>query len=301
MQFRRSCPEPPKLSGKEPGSNLTFSIGKCLPRTVRSVKSGISQVSNKAVTISAVKSGSTITSINWTVGNASGTSTDVDSEGCAHVYLAPIYSNYYFVNFHLGARSETTAETLLARKLIVLGNSNHTDVKISDIEAPSNDPIHVVFIGWEENTGTAQNPNWTLIRTIDANNNTIIDPGKDGKYITVGAQTVDLYPFFVQARYIKFNIGASGNGALFLGPQLIFTSDNAVSDEYALSSLPTTTRNGYIFDGWYTGADGTGHQITDAQGNVINNDYVYGNPKEYEVKNGKLYAYEALDELEFHA
>ncbi|MBR4914813.1 MAG: InlB B-repeat-containing protein [Clostridiales bacterium] len=256
---------------------------------------------DKAVTISAVKSGSTITSINWTVGNASGTSTDVDSEGCAHVYLAPIYSNYYFVNFHLGARSETTAETLLARKLIVLGNSNHTDVKISDIEAPSNDPIHVVFIGWEENTGTAQNPNWTLIRTIDANNNTIIDPGKDGKYITVGAQTVDLYPFFVQARYIKFNIGASGNGALFLGPQLIFTSDNAVSDEYALSSLPTTTRNGYIFDGWYTGADGTGHQITDAQGNVINNDYVYGNPKEYEVKNGKLYAYEALDELEFHA
>ena len=256
---------------------------------------------DKAVTISAVKSGSTITSINWTVGNASGTSTDVDSEGCAHVYLAPIYSNYYFVNFHLGARSETTAETLLARKLIVLGNSNHTDVKISDIEAPSNDPIHVVFIGWEENTGTAQNPNWTLIRTIDANNNTIIDPGKDGKYITVGAQTVDLYPFFVQARYIKFNIGASGNGALFLGPQLIFTSDNAVSDEYALSSLPTTTRNGYIFDGWYTGADGTGHQIADAQGNVINNDYVYGNPKEYEVKNGKLYAYEALDELEFHA
>ena len=256
---------------------------------------------DKAVTVSAVKSGTTITSINWTVGNVSGTCTDVDSEGCAHVYLAPIYSNYYFVNFHLGARGETTAETLLSRKLIVLGNSNQTQVKISDIEAPSNDPIHVVFIGWEENTGTAQNPNWTLIRTIDANNNTIIDPGKDGKYITVGAQTVDLYPFFVQARYIKFNIGPSGNGALFLGPQLIFTSDNAISDEYSLSSLPTTTRNGYIFDGWYTGADGTGHQITDAQGNVINNDYVYGNPKEYEVKNGKLYAYEALDELEFHA
>ena len=54
---------------------------------------------DKKVTVSAVKSGSTITSINWTVGNASGTSTNIDSEGCAHVYLAPIYSNYYFVNF----------------------------------------------------------------------------------------------------------------------------------------------------------------------------------------------------------
>ena len=257
---------------------------------------------DKTVSVSAVKSGSTITAINWTVGNASGTSTDIDSEGCAHVYLAPIYSNYYFVNFHLGARSETTAETLLSRKLIVLGNSNQTDVKVSDVEAPSNDPVHVVFIGWEEDTGTEQNPEWTLIRTIDSHNQAVIDPGKDGKYITVGAKTVDLYPFFVQARYINFNIGPSGNGALFLGPQLIFTSDEAQGDEYALTTLPTTTRNGYTFGGWYTGPDGTGHQVTDGSGNILNTqDYSVGNPVEYEIIGGKLKAYDALDELEFYA
>ena len=257
---------------------------------------------DKTVSVSAVKSGGTITAINWTVGNASGTSTDIDSEGCAHVYLAPIYSNYYFVNFHLGARSETTAETLLSRKLIVLGNSNHTEVKVSDVEAPSNDPVHVVFIGWEENTGTEQNPEWTLIRTIDSHNQEIIDPGKDGKYITVGAKTVDLYPFFVQARYINFNIGPSGNGALFLGPQLIFTSDEAQGDEYALTTLPTTTRNGYTFGGWYTGPDGTGYQVTDGTGNILNTqDFSVGNPMEYEVTGGKIIAYDALDELEFYA
>ncbi|MBR4948123.1 MAG: InlB B-repeat-containing protein [Clostridiales bacterium] len=259
---------------------------------------------DKAVSISAVRSGDTITSINWTVGNASGTCTDIDSEGCAHVYLAPIYSNYYFVNFHLGAHTESTAETLLSRKLIVLGNSNQTEVKISDVEAPSNDPVHIVFIGWEQNVGTAQDPDWELIRTIDTNNQEIIDPGKDGKYITVGAKTVDLYPYFVQARYINFNIGPSGNGALFLGPQLIFTSDESEGDEYALDSLPTTTRNGFTFGGWYTGPDGTGHQITDAQGVVIDDDYVVkdsNNKKLYEIKDGKIYAYNALDELEFYA
>lgn len=262
---------------------------------------------DKTVSVSAVRSGDTITSINWAVGNASGTCTDIDSAGCAHVYLAPIYSNYYFVNFHLGARTETTAETLLSRKLIVLGNSNQTEVKISDVEAPSNDPVHVVFIGWEENTGTEQNPVWNLNRTIDSHNQAIVDPGKDGKYITVGAKTVDLYPFFVQARYINFNIGPSGNGALFLGPQLIFTSDDAEGDEYALDFLPTTTRNGFAFAGWYTEADGTGHQITDGQGNIIDDDYVVNGSYmgtvsvAYEVKNGKLYAYNALDEVTLYA
>ena len=263
---------------------------------------------DKTVSVSAVRSGDTITAINWTVGNVSGTCTDVDSEGCAHVYLAPIYSNYYFVNFHLGAHTESTAETLLSRKLIVLGNSNQTEVKVSDVSAPSNDPVHIVFIGWEQNIGTEQDPDWELIRTIDTNNQAIIDPGKDGKYITVGAKTVDLYPYFVQARYINFNIGPSGNGALFLGPQLIFTSDKAEgSDMYALSSLPTTTRNGYSFEGWYTGADGTGHQITDYNGDIIDDNYVVNGSYmgtesvAYEVKGGKLYAYNALDEVTFYA
>ena len=100
-----------------------------------------------------------------------------------------------------------------------------------------------------------------MIRTIDSNGEEIIQPGKDGTYITAGAATIDLYPHFVQARYINFDIGPSGNGALFVKPQLIYTSDDAEGDEYALTSLPTTTRNGFIFGGWYTEADGAGGTI----------------------------------------
>ncbi len=254
---------------------------------------------DKDVTVSSVKSGSTITSIKWTVGNASGTCTDVDSEGCAHVYLAPIYSNYYFVNFHLGSYDSTTGETLLSRKLIVLGSSHQTEVKVSDIQSPSSDPVHVVFIGWERNTGTAQNPNWELIRTIDSNNEEIIQPGKDGTYLTAGAETIDLYPHFVQARYINFNIGPSGNGALFVKPQLIFTSDDAEGDEYALTSLPTTTRNGFIFGGWYTEADGAGVQVTNAEGTVRTEASI--NEAGFKVSNGKIYAYDELDSKTLYA
>ena len=264
---------------------------------------------DKNVNVSAVRgSNNSITSINWTVGNASGTSTDIDSEGCAHVYLAPIYSNYYFVNFHLGARGETTAETLLSRKLIVLGSSNQTHVKISDVKAPGNDPVHIVFIGWEQNTGTDQNPEWTLIRTIDDSNNEI------ETNLTVGPKTVELYPYFVQARYINFNIGASGNGAFYLGPQLMFTSDAVGdSDQYAVDTLPVTTRAGYAFDGWFT-ADDT--RITNADGSIVNTpisvngSYTDKNGNSYsgvayEIKsvNGdwKLFVYNALDELTLYA
>ena len=269
---------------------------------------------DKKVTVSAVKSGSTITSINWTVGNASGTSTDIDSEGCAHVYLAPIYSNYYFVNFHLGEKGTSIGDTLLSRKLIVLGSSNQTEVKVSDVQSPSNDPVHVVFIGWDRYNGSSETPE--LIRTIDSNGEEIIQPGKDGTYITAGAATIDLYPHFVQARYINFNIGPSGNGALFVKPQLIYTSNDAQGDEYAVTSLPMTTRNGFIFGGWYTEPDGAGIQITEAvdddddgrvkvKANVsiieYNNEYAGNDKRSFKVEGGQIYAYDALDSKTLYA
>lgn len=252
---------------------------------------------DKNVTVSAVKSGSTITSINWTVGNASGTctGTDIDSEGCAHVYLAPIYSNYYFVNFHLGEKGTSIGDTLLSRKLIVLGSSNQTEVKVSDVQSPSNDPVHVVFIGWDRYNGSTPE----LIRTIDSNGEEIIQPGKDGTYITAGAATIDLYPHFVQARYINFDIGPSGNGALFVKPQLIYTSDDAEGDEYAVTSLSTTSRNGFTFGGWYTEADGAGVQITGADGNVLTTASV--NEPGFKVSGGKIKAYDVLDSKTLYA
>ena len=252
---------------------------------------------DKNVIVSAVKSGSTITSIKWTVGNASGTctGTDIDSEGCAHVYLAPIYSNYYFVNFHLGEKGTSIGDTLLSRKLIVLGSSNQTEVKVSDIQSPSNDPVHVVFIGWDRYNGSTPE----LIRTIDSNGEEIIQPGKDGTYITAGAATIDLYPHFVQARYINFDIGPSGNGALFVKPQLIYTSDDAEGDEYAVTSLSTTSRNGFSFGGWYTEEDGAGVQITDSSGNVLSTASV--NEPGFKVSGGKIKAYDALDSKTLYA
>jgi len=302
---------------------------------------------DRIVTISEVAydGSGAVTSLKWTVDGASQTVTEnIDADGCAHVYLAPIYNNYYFVNFHLGAVGETTASTIMARKLIVLGNSQQTDIRIGDIKAPSNDPIHVIFIGWEHNTGTEQDPVWTLERTIGDNNEEIQQPGKDGTYITTGAVNVDLYPRFVQARWINFNLGNGGNGSAYLGPQFMYTSDDVDGDEYARTDFATTTRTGYRFDGWYVNAcminneimnlNGPYSHTTTVEGNPVTTNYTqaikitnadgsvvtgttikgYANAQgeivyietpgyelAFEVKDGKMYVYNALSELPFYA
>ena len=290
---------------------------------------------DRTVTISDVvqDSNGAVTSLKWTVDGVSQTVTEnIDADGCAHVYVAPIYNNYYFVNFHLGERGEPTAETIMARKLIVLGNSQQTEIRIGDIKAPSNDPVHVIFIGWEHNTGTAQDPVWTIERTIDTTNNEIVQPGKDGTYLTVGPKTVDLYPHFVQARWINFNYGSSGNGSVYQAPQFMYTSDDAVADEFAIDSVDTTVRSGYTFGGWYVNAHmvdseilnlngpestySQAIQITDPSGNIVTGttitgyanalgELVYtptaGYEKAFEVKGGKLYVYAALNELTVYA
>jgi|GEM_PF-3222572 len=295
-----------------------------------------------------------VTKITWTVNGITGTTDEVnaviDNDGCAHIYLAPIYSNYHFVNFHLGGRDETTTrENVMARKLAVLGNSNQTEVRVSDITAPSTDPQHVIFVGWERYIGPkngtdadyANVHNWeSVIRTIDENGNEINEPGKVGTYFLVKAEyfdenrpNIDLFPVFVQARWINFDIGAAGNGALYLGPQFMYTSDfaNGTEDDFPLAKLPVTTRYGYTFGGWFTEADGAGVQITDASGNILtgitvtarvhNTDDGAGHITQtltydnipataaeiangeigFTIVNGQLRVYEALEDATLHA
>ena len=276
---------------------------------------------DKVVSVSATKdSNGAIQSITWSIDGVSDTITDtsmIDADGCAHVYLAPIYENYHFVNFHLGSYGETTATNIMARKLAVFGNDSTTSVRIGDITAPSTDPVHQIFVGWEYDIN-AHNDNpaqFVTVSTIDMSGNEIVQPGKDGTYLDVTADDVDLYPVFVQARWINFSLGASGNGALYVGPQFMYTSDY---DDYPLEGkLPVPTRNGYDFDGWYLSEDadknGTGVKIAEADGSIVNGvsgaEFIYpdgsslsdGTTEFRITADGKLYVYEALNELTLYA
>ncbi len=232
---------------------------------------------------------------------------EADELGCAHVYLAPLYEDYYFVNFHMdSAGSESGLKnSLLTRKLIVFGNDSQADVRIGNVMCPSPDARHLVFVGWqEEDAGT------NYYATVDEDGNEVNSAGSsDGYYITVeknpgeSSYAYDLYPVFAEARWIYYNTGMSGNGSSYVGAQYRLTNDEGMGN--SLTSLPVPTRPGYVFKGWYTEQDsefnGTGTQLTDGNGEFtddIKGQTIYsGSDKAYEVTpDGNLYFYRGLSQ-----
>ena len=202
--------------------------------------------------------------VHWSLGGISGAG-KVDADGSVHVFLAPVFEKYNFINFMLYARDVgmSGASSLMTRKLIALGSSTSVEVKISDIRSTSKDPVHLLFIGWEYNAGTAENQDWRQFQTVDYFGAELKEEGKDGVYLDVDladTQSLDLYPIFVQARWADFVSGVSGSGATYVpstfreswgtpgNPPAGMTDD---PERNVFTSLPVPVREGYDFDGWY--------------------------------------------------
>ncbi len=219
--------------------------------------------------------------VNWSIGDVSGSGT-VDSDGSVHVLLAPVFENYNFINFMLFPRetSGQAKKTLMTRKMIALGSSPQVEVKISDIQSASEDPVHLIFTGWEYNAGTEEAQDWRQYQTIDYTGAEMKDPGKDGVYLGVNLDdtvSLDLYPMFVQARWVDFVSGVTGSGATYVAsmfreswgfdpanpPQGM--AEHISGENNVFESLPVPTRLGYKFDGWYAFA------VTDSQTGEITN------------------------------
>ena len=130
----------------------------------------------------------------------------MDEEGIAHVIVAPVYKDYHFVNFMQKSKEVVSSgvDSLMTRKLFVFGSAPSVSVKISDVRSPSTDAIRLVFNGWEYSTDGGNT--YTQIQTVDFTGNEIKDPGKDGVYLNVTGD-VDLFPIFIEARWIDFNRG----------------------------------------------------------------------------------------------
>lgn len=255
--------------------------------------------------------------ITWTIGEATGEAV-LDEEGTAHIYLVPMYEHYHFVNFRMGSKTSEAGlrNNLLTRKLVVFGQSDSTVIRIGNVEAPSPDPAHQIFAGWETLNGqgetavyynTIDSSGSEIIKTVDADGNEIASAG-DGYYITVNKSeeqdVLDLYPVFAEARWLYYNTGQSGNGATYVPAAYRLTNDDNKGTSF--DKLAKTSRPGYIFGGWYTGADGTGTQLTDGDGNFVDavkgQEFSSGGNKLYEItSDGKLYMYKALDSLTVYA
>ena len=224
----------------------------------------------------------------WRMDGVSHKVTDeADEDGCIHVYLAPLYDDYFFVNFHLGAKGTTIDSNLMTRKLIVLGSDSRAEVTIGNIQAPSSDAKHLVFAGWE-----------TL--TEDENGDPVTDTYYNSETMIVTGET-DLYPVFAEARWIYFNTGKSGNGATYVGAEYLLTSDEDETGSYFLTELPVSRRNGFRFDGWFTDED---VQITDADGKFVDSYVKYAEDGEtvlYKIEEGKLFVYKQMEDVTLYA
>ena len=223
--------------------------------------------------------------VEWSLDGVTGSGT-VDADGNVHVFLAPLYDRYNFVNFMLYSRG-SAVNNLMTRKLVAVGSSTSVEVKISDVRSTSKDSVHLLFAGWEYYDGTQ----WVKVPTIDHFGDELKDPGKDGVYLSTelaDTSGIDLYPLFIEARWMDFISGISGSGASFVGSRYLEAWGAAtaaqtpeIEGENICSSLDIPTRAGYTFDGWYAFAvlDQSTGEITnlttpaDVTVTYIDNDY----------------------------
>ena len=235
--------------------------------------------------------------LTWKLGDVSG-SAKIDEQGTAHVYLAPLYEDFYFINFHKGAHDaeESLRNSLVERKLVVFGSSSSVSVRIGDVTCESTDFEHMIFAGWEEaikdNSGSITGYK-AAYRTVehsideygDLVNTEVNNPsGKTGYYISVtkssnrDVKSMDLYPVFDEARWMNFHRGAPGNGATYVGAAFRLSNDYRGSADgeiyYFNKEFFTGTdtkkshlsrRLGYTFDGWYLFAN-----MNEATGEITN-------------------------------
>ena len=244
----------------------------------------------------------------------------IDEYACVHVYVAPIYQDYYFINFHAGKQDTDLGNSIITRRLVVLGNDGLSEVRIGDVQTSSSDAQKSIFTGWEGNLWSDTDGAVVLqeMKTLDEVGEELNSGAdKDGFYITVGSHdlypgkmSVDLYPIFTEARWFHFRTGRTGNGATYVGDTYVYTTDEPASVEsgrapYYVTDFPAPARTGYSFKGWYANAEETdsfgdfidGNQITDENGRVINAAYTKydGVTPLYQMKNGRLYVYKDVD------
>ncbi|MBR6384145.1 MAG: InlB B-repeat-containing protein [Lachnospiraceae bacterium] len=197
--------------------------------------------------------------VSWEMDGLSG-SGKVDADGNVHVFLAPVFDNYHFVNYMLFPYG-TQTNNLMTRKMVALGSATTADVKISDVRASSTDPIHLVFTGWGYYDDSIND--LVTKSTIDYSGAPLTDPGRDGVYMSVDFtdESINLYPIFIEARWVDFYVGMGGSGAQYVSSRFLESWGRAISpddssvtlehEKNVFTSLPVTTRNGYSFDGWY--------------------------------------------------
>ena len=164
------------------------------------------------------------------------------------------------------APSSEGSYTLIIRPGNVNGyNSSSTPCSF---KVKNNEPIKTYTVSYNANGGTGSIENQTKIH---GENLTLSSAKPTGKSFTVtynaNSGTVSTSSKTVSQTFTSWNTAANGSGTTYnAGATYSANANVTLYAQYAnssIGSLPTPTRSGYAFDGWYTSANG-GTKITDS-------------------------------------
>ncbi|MDO5476173.1 MAG: SpaA isopeptide-forming pilin-related protein [Eubacteriales bacterium] len=209
------------------------------------------------------------------------------------VNLYAVYKEYSYVIFHgqydsaSGTFPVETTRRAVPETVTDEGTgqtSTAAVVKISDVSAPytSSDGTRKKFSGWSLTPvsvpGAENDDQGNPVEQVQPDENGCIS-------IT---ETTPLYPIYKNAHWLTFYAARSGMGATYIAPVSYY------EDENVPAPLPVPSREGYTFDGWYTGTlhsseDGEkvlyGTKVTDGSGELVESNV----EDEIDFSEGKLY------------
>ena len=186
------------------------------------------------------------------------------------------YVKYAYVVFHdqydIAADTWPVAYTRRV-KLTGAAGSEMATVRIDDLSVGYSGSENIAFLGWSrtqvKTPGEYRDPDTHVEYAIAASE------------IKVSEET-HLYPIYRPFHWLNYYTAQSGLGAAYVPALSVFDGEGVVSP------LPTTSRDGYEFLGWYTGSLVSttvggktvetvtyGKQVTDAQGNLHHDSIPY--------------------------
>ena len=186
---------------------------------------------------------------------------DVTEDGTEY-YLAPLYKNLRYVEFHEDEEGGENADRIVQKKLAALNSNGEAEIIVSNVSAPLQNSTHEYFYGWTYLDNSESPAERKYLDLYD-------ETGQAVEYLTLtvneemfgGSDVLDLYPVYRSAYWLNFNANAMGSGAVYV-PAIFVHSDSSITD------LPVTSCSGYTFLGWYTAPQG-GTQVTDASGHIL--------------------------------
>ena len=190
------------------------------------------------------------------------------------------YTKYAYVVFHDQYDSSTkTWPVAYTRRAELTGESGSetATVRIDDVSASYTGSSNLAFLGWSETRiatlGMYRDP-ITLVDYVIPDTEITVD-GEKQHVITVNGEK-HLYPIYKSIHWLNYYTAQSGMGAAYVPSVSVFDGEGVSSP------LPTTSREGYEFLGWYTGSLVTtteggntvetvnyGKQVTNGNGSLL--------------------------------